>query len=117
MACGRQRQADAALVSLDGRPLHEACLFEAGAELRHAGHGDPLQRRQLPDPDAGVVLDLDEQRDLAARHAQRVDFAPKLPVEVEEHRAEPVGEDGGIGGEGDGHSLTRLTNRPHPASG
>ena len=116
LACGRERQADAALVSLDGRPLDEACLFEAGDELGHAGNRHPLERGQLADPDPGVALDLDEERDLAAGHAQRVDLAPELPVELEEHRAEPVGKDGGIGSNGSGHSLTRLTNRPDPPS-
>ena len=100
MACGRQRQADAALVALDGRPLDEPGLLEPGDELRHAGHGHPLERGELADPDSRAVLDLNEERDLAAGDPERVDLAPELPVQVQEHRAEPVCEDGGIGGDG-----------------
>jgi hypothetical protein len=63
-----------------------------------------------------VELDLNEERNLPARHAQRVNLSSEMPVEVQQHRAEPVGEDGGIGGESGGHSLTRLTNRADPPS-
>ena len=48
--------------------------------------------------------------------ALTMDLAPELPVELQEHRAEPVGKDGGIGGDCGRHSLTRLTNRPDPPS-
>jgi hypothetical protein len=104
----RQRQADAPLVSLDRGALDEARFFEAGDELGHPRNGDPFKCRELSHPDTRVLLDLDEKRDLPARDAEGVDLASQLAGELQEHRAQPVGEDCGIGGDCDGHFVNQV---------
>jgi hypothetical protein len=91
-------EADAALVALDRRALHEPGFLQARDELRHARNGHPLERRELAHPDSRPVLDLDEEADLASGHAERVDLTPQLAVELEEHGAKPVRKGGGVDG-------------------
>ena len=100
MACGRQRQPDAALIALDGRSADEPCFLEPGDELRHPGHGHALEGGELAHPDSRTELDLNEERDLAAGDPERVDLPPELPVQVQENRAKAVCEDCWIGRDG-----------------
>ena len=67
----------------------ETNLDIPGTEIRSSAASS-----RMPIP--GEQLDLDEQRDLAAGHAQRVNLAPELAVELQQHRPEPVGDGGGI---------------------
>ena len=100
MACGRQREPNAALIAFDRRAADEPCFLEPGDELRHPGHGHPLESGELAHPDSGMELDLNEERDLAAGDPERVDLPPELPVQVQENRAKAVCEDCGIGYDG-----------------
>jgi hypothetical protein len=70
VAGGSEAEPDAALIAFHRRALDEARLFELADVLRHPRHRDALERGELAHPDPGVVLDLDEQTDLAARHAE-----------------------------------------------
>jgi stage V sporulation protein K len=113
---GGEAQSDAALVALDRCTLDEAGFLEPGDELRHARHGDPLEGRQLSHADSGVLLDLHEQRDLAAGHTERMDLAPELAIELQKHRAEAVGEDCWIGGDG-WHFVNQVNESARPGVG
>ena len=96
MTCGGQRQPNAALIALDRCAADEPCFLEPGDELRHPGHGHPLEGGELAHPDSWMELDLNEERDLAAGNPERVDLPPELPVQVQENRAKAVCEDCGI---------------------
>ena len=78
---------DAALVALERLALDELLLLEPRDRLRDRRGGDPLGACELADADPGRVLDRDEERDLAAGDAERVDLAAKLPGQPEERRA------------------------------
>ena len=63
--------------------------------LQVAGHRrrrDPLDLRERRRGDAGAPLDRDEQAHLSARHAERVDLAPKLARQAQQDGAEAPGE-------------------------
>ncbi len=108
-------QPDAALVACDGRPLDEACLLQAGDELRHTWHGHALEAGELADPDPRPVPDLDEERHLAAGHTQGVNLPPELPVELQEHRAQPVRDGSGVESQ-DGHFVNQVNESASPCA-
>jgi hypothetical protein len=89
-------QADAAPVAADLPPLQQTGLLETCDELRHPGDGHALTGSELPHADAGGLLDLDEQRDLAAGHSEGVDLAAQLPVELQQNRAQLIRQHGGV---------------------
>src|SRR5262249_19736384 len=80
------------VIPLDRRPLDKAGVLELRDELGHARNRHPFDRGQLAHADPRPRLDLDEEPDLASGDAERVDLAPQLAVELQEHRSEPVGE-------------------------
>ena len=55
----------------------------------HRRRGHPLALGELAHADPRRALDRDEQRDLAAGYAERVDLAAELAIELEEHRPQP----------------------------
>ena len=57
----------------------------AGAETRSRSASSPAV---IP----GLVLDRSEQRHLAAGYAERVDLAPQLAGEPQQHRSQPARE-------------------------
>ena len=83
-------EADPAAVSSAGA-LDQPCRLEPRDVTRHARRGHALALRQLGGRDPGVLLDLDQERDLPACDAERLGLAPELPREPEQHRSEPVG--------------------------
>ena len=47
----------------------------------------------------GLRSDLDQQRHLTARDAEGVELAPELAAQAQQHRAQPVGDGGWVGGD------------------
>ena len=69
LALGGRAQADPAPVSGAGA-LDQPRRLEPGDVARHAGRRDALVLGQLGGGDPGVPLDLDQERDLPAGHAE-----------------------------------------------
>ena len=76
--------------------LDQVRRLEADEVARHAGRRNALALGELGGGDAGVVLDLGEEADLAAGDAERVDLAAQLACEPQQNRAKPVRDRDGI---------------------
>ena len=90
MALLRDVQPDAAPVSSSARRSTSPCCssFVTAFEIAAGDIRSCVASPRTPIP--GRVLDRDEQRDLAAGHADRVDLAAELPGEPQQGRAQPV---------------------------
>jgi hypothetical protein len=86
----RHRQSLAAAVVRVRSLLNEAGSLQPVHVARHCRRGDTLERREATDADPAVPLNLEEQRDLSACHAERVRLAAKLARELEERRAQAI---------------------------
>ena len=95
-----QLEADPASVAAGScRSANEAGPNESRDVPRHRGRRDAFLRSELANAHAGRATDRDEQRDLASRHSQRVHFAAELAGELQQDRAQPVGDGKWIGGD------------------
>src|SRR5205807_3403496 len=83
-----QREPDASLVPADGVASHEAGFLQPRDELRHSGNGDSLAGGELAHANPGRLLDLDEERNLASRDAERVDLAAELAGQLQQDGTE-----------------------------
>jgi len=60
--------------------------------IRERGRGDALSCGELADPDAGRVLDRDEERDLFRGDPDLACLAAELSADLKENRSQPVGD-------------------------
>ncbi len=89
---GGDRQADAAPVApVDAAAGHQARGLEPVDVVGHRGRRGALARGEVADADARGALDDRQQRHLAAAHAQRVELATQVAVDVQQDRAQAVG--------------------------
>src|SRR5581483_3048079 len=89
VAFARQEELDTPAVGR-AAPLDQVRGFEPDEMAGHAWRRDALALGKLPGGDARLVLDRDEQRHLAARHAERVDLPAELARQAQYDRAELV---------------------------
>ena len=99
VAGGGHGQSDAAAVG-------SACALDQPRRLQpddvagHAGRGNALALCELGGGDPGARLDLDEQADLPAGHAERVDLAAQLAPEAEQDGPQAIRKGGSTGARG-----------------